>query len=49
MKKFLVLAVVLSLLFIPTLTDAKTDQVVKKIIEIGKKDNRTMKELYKYN
>ena len=45
MKKLLVLAVVVSFLFCPQFSDAQTDPVVKKIIEIGKKDNRTMKHL----
>ena len=45
MKKFLVLAVVISFLFFPLIIEAQTDPVVKKIIEIGKKDNRTMKHL----
>lgn len=45
MKKFLVLAVVVSFIFFPQFSDAQTDPVVKKIIEIGKTDNRTMKHL----
>ena len=45
MKKLLVLAVVVSFLFCPQFSDAQTDPVVKKIIEIGKNDNRTMKHL----
>ena len=44
-KKFLVLAVVLSFLFIPQYSSAQIDPVVNKIIEIGKNDNRTMKHL----
>jgi carboxypeptidase Q len=45
MKKFLVLAVIVSFLFFPQYSDAQTDPVVKKIIEIGKTDNQTMKHL----
>ena len=45
MKKFLVLAVIISFLFFPQYSDAQADPIVKKIIEIGKKDNRTMKHL----
>ena len=45
MKKFLVLTVVVSFLFFSQYSDAQTDPVIKKIIEIGKKDNRTMKHL----
>ncbi|MFC2162001.1 peptidase M28, partial [Acidobacteriota bacterium] len=45
MKKILGLALVVSFLFFPQLSDAQTDPVVKKIIEIGKNDNRTMKHL----
>ena len=45
MKKLMVLAVVMSFLFCPQFSDAQTDPVVKKIIEIGKKDNRTMRHL----
>jgi hypothetical protein len=45
MKKFLVLTAVVFFLFFPHFSDAQTDPVVKKIIEIGKKDNRTMKHL----
>ncbi len=45
MKKILVLAVVMSFFLFPQFSDAQTDAVVKKIIEIGKNDNRTMKHL----
>ena len=45
MKKNLLLTIVICLLVLPALNDAKTNKVVKKIIEIGKKDNRTMKHL----
>lgn len=45
MKKLLVSAIVLSFLFIPQFSETQTDPVVKKIIEIGKKDNRTMQHL----
>ncbi len=45
MKKFFVLTVVISFLFFPQYSDAQTDPVEKKIIEIGKNDNRTMKHL----
>ena len=45
MKKFLILAVLISFLLFPQYSDAQTDPVVKKIIEIGKNDNRTMKHL----
>jgi hypothetical protein len=45
MKKNLFLTIVIILAIIPGLNDAKTDKVVKKIIEIGKRDNRTMKHL----
>ena len=45
MKKFLVMSIVVSFLFIPPFSNAQTDPVVEKIIEIGRKDNRTMKHL----
>jgi hypothetical protein len=45
MRKFLILAVLVSFLLFPQYSNAQTDPVVKKIIEIGKTDNRTMKHL----
>jgi len=45
MKRLLVLTVVISLMMFPQYSYAQTDPVVKKIIEIGRTDNRTMQHL----
>jgi hypothetical protein len=45
MKRLLVLTAAVVFLFYPQVSDAQTDPVVKKIIEIGRKDNRTMQHL----
>ena len=45
MKKFILVTFIICSFLIPSTGYGKTSSVIKKIIEIGKNDNRTMKHL----
>ena len=45
MKKLILITFIICLFLYPSTIETKTGKVVKKIIKIGKKDNRTMKHL----